>query len=281
MLRHAGDIAEHEVLPLSYLRRFCYSPAFPTERHRAAAESLVDHLAPDDRVQAVLLTCSCARGRAVPESCVDIAVLVAASDLPAFRGDEARRIDAFIASDPACVALQKSVPWSGVDWDATAGEFQPGYHGWTSGADGYEIEIGNTLAWAHPLLLRGTRFEELQARYLPFYAEELRDSRLAMVLRYAHNNLEHVLPFARRELYFQALKRLSHALEEYLQALFIARRIYPIAYDKWVREQVGVVLGEPGIYAELEGILTVPEFSVAAFEQRAGRLKRLVDAIQV
>lgn len=28
-----------------------------------------------------------------------------------------------------------------------------------------------------------------------------------------------------------------------MQALFIARRTYPIAYDKWIREQVVDILG--------------------------------------
>ena len=64
------------VMQLSYLNRFSYEPGFPTVKHCAAAEAVVDYWAADPWAQAVLLTCSCARGRASVESCVDIAILV-------------------------------------------------------------------------------------------------------------------------------------------------------------------------------------------------------------
>jgi hypothetical protein len=45
-----------------------------------------------------------------------------------------------------------------------------------------------------------------------------------------------------------------------LQALFIARRTYPIAYDKWVREEVEEILGLPELYARLPGLLEICPF---------------------
>ena len=261
----------------SYLERFGRQPSFPTEAHRAAAEAVVDHFALDTRVQAILLTCSCARGVASPASCVDITLLVAPADLEAFRIHERADIQAFLAKDPACVALAELVPWSGVDLEFRSGGFTPAYHGWTSGPDNYELEIGNILAWVHPMLLRGPRFEGLQASHLPYYDEGLRQSRLADVIRFAVNNLDHVLPFAERGLCFQAFKRLYHAFEEYLQALFIHRRIYPIAYDKWLREQGVEVLGEPALYEQLEGLLTLPALAPQHFCGRVQRLRGLLE----
>ncbi|MHB0859376.1 MAG: hypothetical protein ACYC5M_17645 [Anaerolineae bacterium] len=262
----------------SYLERFSRQPAFPTDRHRAAAESVVDRFSADQRVQAVLLVASCARGVAVPESCVDITILVAPNDLPVLRA-EWPEIEAFLANDPACRALAEMVPWSSVDLDLSSGEFELDHHSWTTGADMYEVEIGNTLAWAHPMLLRGGRFEQLQDQFLPYYDEALRAERLRSVIRFASNNLDHIVPYARRGLFVQSFKRLYHALEEYLQALFIARRIYPIAYDKWVREQLVDVLDEPGIYEELTHILTMPAFSVPLFGEHSQRLRALLDTL--
>ena len=267
------------VMQLSYLNRFSYEPGFPTVKHCAAAEAVVDYWAADPWAQAVLLTCSCARGRASVESCVDIAILVPPQQHGEIMAHGWPKFEAFLASDPSCVALSDSVPWSGIDVDLVIGEFTPGYHGYTSGADNYEIEIGNTLAWVHPMLLNGPRFEQLQQSYLPYYAEALRKERLALVTAFARNNIDHIVPYARRGLYLQALKRLTHAFEEYLQALFISRRIYPLAYDKWVREQVVEVLGEPELFEELLYVLSIPSFTAHEFRDRAARMGRLLDAL--
>jgi predicted nucleotidyltransferase len=52
------------------------SALYPTPEHARAAEVITAHFADRDDVDAVLLTCSCARGVAVPESCLDIMVLI-------------------------------------------------------------------------------------------------------------------------------------------------------------------------------------------------------------
>jgi hypothetical protein len=210
---------------------------------------------------------------------VDIAVLVEPGDLSQYHREEQARLSAFLASNPACVALKESTPWSGIDLEFTSGEFSPPEHGWTTGADSYELEIGNILAWVHPMLLRGPRFETLQAQYLPFYDEVQRRERFGMVVRSAANNLEHIVPFARRGLYEQSFKRLYHACEEYLQALFIQRRLYPIAYDKWLREQLVDYLGEPELYEELLAILVLSSFTVRRLGDRARRLGRLLEQL--
>lgn len=266
-------------MPQSYLERFQRQPAFPTEAHRAAAEAVVDYWAMNPRVQALLLTCSCARGVAVPQSCLDIAVLLSPADLTAFEREEKTRFEAFLAGDAACVALAQSVPWSAVDFSFISGEFAPPRHDWTSGADDYELEIGNTLAWVHPLLLRGSRFEQLQAQYLPYYDEAQRAQRLQAVIKFALNNIEHIAPYAERGLYEQAFKRLYHAYEEYLQALFIARRIYPIAYDKWLHEQIVDILGEPALYEELRSLLALSSFTRRRLRERATRLRALIEQL--
>ena len=49
---------------------------FPTAQHRAAALYATEFFRGCEGVDAVLLTCSCARGKAVRESCVDMTVLL-------------------------------------------------------------------------------------------------------------------------------------------------------------------------------------------------------------
>jgi hypothetical protein len=91
-------------------------------------------------------------------------------------------------------------PYSSIELHPHDGGFVPKPRRWTSGPDDFELEIGNTLVYS---------------------SEDLRNKRLAMVMMYARNNLNHIPLYSERGLYFQCLKRLHHALEETLQALFM------------------------------------------------------------
>ena len=99
----------------------------------------------------------------------------------------------------------------------------------------------------------------------------LRRQRLAAALRYGLNNLDHISPYLERGLHFQSFRRLYDASREFLQGLFIARRVYPIAYDKWIREQVVEILGLPEVYRQL----------VQLFEIRCLESRELADKAQV
>jgi hypothetical protein len=78
-------------------------------------------------------------------------------------------------------------------------------------------------------------------------------------------------------LYFQAFDRLYKAFQEFLQSLFLARRTYPLAYNKWIREQVTELLALPGLYEELPPILSVPSIESAALGQKADALRVLLE----
>ena len=54
------------------------TPSYPTRAHERAAESIVAFFAARDEPDAVLLTNSCARGKATPDSCLDVLVLAPA-----------------------------------------------------------------------------------------------------------------------------------------------------------------------------------------------------------
>jgi hypothetical protein len=184
--------------------------------------------------------------------------------------------DQHCAADPLFQELIQVGAFSQVDLDFSSGVFHPPHHGWTSGADAFELEIGNTLVYAAPLAENSNYFRELQADWLPYYHEDLRRERLALVLRFCRNNLAHIPLYAPRELYFQCFKRFYNAFEEFLQALFIAHRTYPIAYDKWVREGIVEILGLPELYAQLPPLFEVDSFESQSMVAKAARLEELI-----
>jgi hypothetical protein len=99
-----------------------------------------------------------------------------------------------------------------------------------------------------------------------------------MVTKFAQNNLNHISPYSQRGLYFQCLKRLHHALEETLQALFIAARRYPIAYDKWIEEQVSEILGRPDLYSIFVQIVTIPQLDAQTLQEKATLLDSVLSS---
>jgi len=75
---------------------------------------------------------------------------------------------------------------------------------------------------------------------------------------------------------FCAFDRLYHAFQELLQAVFIARRVYPIAYNKWIREQVEGWLGLAALYSELTSILAVGQLQRDELIDKAEHVERLL-----
>lgn len=169
-------------------------------------------------------------------------------------------------------------PYSFIELHPHNGHFTPGHHGFTTGPDDFELEIGNTLVYSHPVRTWTARLQQLHEQWLPYYREDLRAERLAMVLKFARNNLDHIPPYSQRGLYFQCLKRLHHALEETLQALFIAARRYPIAYDKWIEEQVSEILGRPELYTLFVQVVTIPQLIAQTLQEKAALLNSMLDS---
>ncbi len=252
-------------------------PIYPTARHEEAARAIVDVYSTYAEVEAVLLVGSTARGKAVPDSCLDVLVLARPEVLATERATWEERWNAYYEQTYVFRALRKVGLYSHVDLEFVDGVFLPGQHGWTSGPDEFELEVGNTLAYSVPLWQGGRYLDELRERWLTYYDERLRRRRLEMVTRYCLNNLDHIPPYVERGLYFQSLKRLWDAFGEFLQALFIARRTYPVAYDKWVREQVEEILGLPELYEQLPRLFEIGRVESRELAARAVDLRQLVE----
>ena len=205
---------------------------YPTPEHQTAADVIVDFFASNYKIDSVLLVNSCARGKATRDSCLDIVVLAkpdsSRSPLSVMESDWG----IFEKSNRAIQALYQVGKHSVVHPGFTDGVFIPLGRDEAAGPDDFEVEVGNFLAYSIPLWQGSDYLSELKQKWLPYYSDELRQQRLDMVRWHCLNNLHHIPLYIERGLYFQSLDRLYNAYREFLQALFIARRTYPIAYNK-------------------------------------------------
>ena len=249
---------------------------YPTATHQKAAEVAASFFSGQANVDAVLLTCSCTRGKATKDSCVDIAVLVPEALPREDKGELERQWQDYYQQERIFSDLHAVGAYSHIDLHLFDGGFHPAEHGWTTGADAFELEIGNLAAYAVPLFERASRFQRLRERWLPYYSEDLREQRLAMVLKYCRNNLDHIPVYIGRRLFFQAFDRFYKAFGEFLQALFISKRVYPIAYDKWIHEQIVEILKLPELYCRLPKLFEIARFESGEICEKGGELKRLL-----
>ena len=250
---------------------------YPTPEHEAAAQSFVRFVTANFDADAVLLVNSCTRGKATRDSCLDIVMLASPEKLSPQLVSLQRDWLPFMKDDPAIQALAKVGRYSEVHADFVDGVFTPPERDDAAGPDSFEVEIGNFVAYSVPLWQSGDYYATLKRRWLPYYGEELRDQRLSEVRRFCLNNLQHIAPYVQRGLYFQAFDRLYNAYREFLQALFISRRTYPIAYNKWIKEQVVEILGLPELYAQLSRLFEIQQFESLELVSKAEQVEQLLN----
>ena len=190
--------------------------------------------------------------------------------------DEWRR---FHDESDAVAALRGSGRWSVVHLDVEDGVFRPGPI--LDEFDWFEVQIGNARAYSVPLFERGDRLERLRDEWLPFYDDALRAERLAEARRYCVEFLERIPWYLDRELWFQALERLHSAFRGFLLGLHVARRTYPISYDKWIHEQIAENLGLPELYERLPPLFELHRLESRELEDKAAQLRELVESYLV
>ena len=252
-----------------------YQLAYPTAEHERAAQAITQAFARLEQVEAVLLVGSCARGKASRDSCLDITILISPDLPPQVRaGLELHWRD--LNQGEIFQQLRAVGKYTHVDLDLCDGRFLSHDRGWVDWPDVFELEIGNALLYSAPLWDGGQYLARLKERWLPYYGDAVRRTRLAQTLLYCRNDLDHVRLYVERGLHFQSFYRLAHAFQEFMQALFISRRTYPIAYDKWIREQVVDILTEPALYSELVGVFEIEHFESAQLAEKARHLEELI-----
>ncbi|MCI0513993.1 nucleotidyltransferase domain-containing protein [candidate division KSB1 bacterium] len=253
-----------------------YKPGYPTSEHQRAAELVVKIFASEPAVAAILLIGSCARGKATRDSCLDLVLLLAPDITPARQQQLRENWQRQHQTLDIFRTLRRVGQYSHIDLELHDGCFIPGEHHWTSGPDQFELALGNLLVYAIPLWENGDYWRRLRTQWLPYYDPTLRLERLARVKKFCLNNLNHISGYVHRGLYFQAFHRLWHAFGEFLQALFITRQCYPIAYDKWIQEQIVEILELPQLYPQLPKLFELEHFESTDLIQKGEQLRSLV-----
>lgn len=246
---------------------------YPTKIHEKAANKFIELFSKDKKVMAVILTCSCARGKAHKSSCIDFAIVL--KDLKDKKSIK-KKFKEFERHSKEYKQLRALDKFTHIDLDVIDGKFKPDERGWTSPPSEFELEIGNYVAYSVILFERQNYFSNIKKRYLPYYSESLRNTRLKETLMYCRNNLEHIDSYVKRKLYFQAYDRLYKAVQEFMQSLFIKKRVYPIAYDKWIKDQYYEILKRPDLYSKIVDIISIKNLESNEINLKAKKLMKLV-----
>src|SRR5512133_1481850 len=254
-----------------------FEPSYPTPEHQNATNVITEYFTNNFKIDAVLLVNSCARGKATRDSCLDIIMLTKPEEGRSQLKELEAGWNALEKSSKVIPDLYQVGKYSVVHPDFINGVFIPGEQDESAGPDDFEVQIGNFLAYSVPLWQGSDYFAQLQAQWLPYYNEELRLRRLERVRWFCLNNLHHIPLYIERRLYFQSFDRLYNAYREFLQALFIARRTYPIAYNKWIKEQFEEILGLPELYAQLSHLFEIKQFESYEIADKAKEVEQLLE----
>lgn len=255
---------------------FTNTATYPTEFHRQTAELVKEYFTAQPSVDTVLLVNSCARGQAVPQSDLDFAVLLCPNTPTSEQANLEQAWQSFATAHADILGFKKSHKFAQVHLDIIDGNFLPVIWDDGGGPDYFEVEIGNRLAYSLTLGKEGVYFQTLKSRWLPYYEEELRVRRFFMAKSACEYDIEHISFFVKRGLYFQAFDRLYKAFQEFLQALFMGRKTYPIAYNKWIREQTETLLKLPNLYERLPAIISVADITSSETVEKGKLLQELL-----
>lgn len=249
---------------------------FPTRLHARVAELAAGFFSHRKFVDTVLLVNSCARGTAAAESDLDMAILVSPETSAEMIQDLENAWSRFAPQSETIRQFLEMESTTKVHVDIFNGTFSPKTWDEGGGPDTFEIEIGNRVAHSVPLQGEGGHFQRLQAEWLPYYGRELQQSRIEMVFRACSHDLDEVLRYHNRDLPFQAFDRLYKAFQEFLQGLFISRRTYPVAYNKWIHEQVVEWMELPDLYEDLPQVLSLDDIESETILKKADFLRGLL-----
>jgi predicted nucleotidyltransferase len=254
-------------------------PAYPSQFHEDATYAVVKHFRGKPFIKAILLTNSCARGKATKDSCVDMTVVHEPSISTQAYAEMKQSFSDFFSQEPIFESIKKVGKYSEMEVDFTDAvvNLSSFKRGPTTGPDQFELAIGNPFVYSVILWEADSYFRDLRDSWLPYYSEELRLRRLADVIRYFQNDVDHIEPFAYRGFHIECIKRMYHAFEEFIQALFISRRIYPIAYDKHIHEQIVEILGEEELYPLLTILFEIEKLNIGNLIEKSKALTKLMD----
>jgi predicted nucleotidyltransferase len=246
---------------------------FPTPEHKKAAEKVIEIYQQFETVDVILLVNSLARGKGDVGSDLDVSVLLEPPLTDEGEAEWDAQCEQLYTQHQAFADLLQHGAHAHVHVDFWDGRFPIPSRFEAGGPDWFEVAIGNRLQYGVPLWQRNERYARLQAQWLPYYDDELRQKRLAEVKWFCRNNLSYIPFYVQRGLYFQAFDRLYNAFQEFLHLLFISQRRYPIAYNQWIREQIVEILGMPYLYTDIGEFLAIQQFQSQQLANKAQQLE--------
>ncbi|QEC66762.1 nucleotidyltransferase domain-containing protein [Panacibacter ginsenosidivorans] len=255
------------------------TPIFPTQLHTSTAEMVREYFVGIPKVDTILVVNSCARGQATPESDLDFAILVK----PETSISEINNIESdwinYLIEQPTYLEYKRSSEFAHLHLDIINGKYTSAKIEAGEPVDSFELEIGNQISYSAPMNNAGQYFLELQNKWLPYYSEELRLQRLAMIKDACIYDLNHCHIFVKRHLYFQAFDILYKAFQKFLQLLFIACKTYPIAYNKWIKYQFEEKLNKPDLYPRLSPVLSIKNIESNEINNKVEMLRELLNEL--
>lgn len=250
-------------------------PFFPTVLHAEAAKAVNDFFV-QFQVDTVLIVNSCARGHASAESDLDMAILVEKNYSLEQQEILNQQWIAFANENSTINKYKNSSLFAHLHVEIINGTYNAGIIQNGEPIDYFEVEIGNQLRYSIQVNTSGSYYKYLQQKLLPYYDEKLRIERLNKLKEACFYNIDQIAILVKRELYFNAFDVLYQALQKYLQALFIANKAYPIAYNKWINYQLIHLLKKPELYATLTSVLSLKNITSNEIVKKASILNSLL-----
>jgi predicted nucleotidyltransferase len=257
---------------------------FPNQDYSRILERTCEYFRRYPGTNAIVLTGSLARGKAVEGSCIDLAVFLGKEAFASLGSTVNRRAKAYarlggkICYHSGNVEGGISFGNIRVDLIFTDGRLDPQQQdSYDVTRDEFETTVGNLFVYSVPIYVKGRAYQRLREGYLPFYDDTLRKIRLqATATEFRHKTWKARWLAERRE-YTAALYSLLEAQRIFIQHLFIRERKYPIDYVKWLREQCEGILRMPSLYRELMSTLEGIELTRDGVAERVALMEALFD----
>jgi predicted nucleotidyltransferase len=255
---------------------------YPNPAFKKVLTQVAEYFKTYPGVYAVVSTGSLARGKAAKESCIDLSVFLTKKSHDRLASTINSRAKAYSRlGGKICYfngKIEGGITFGDirVDVDFTDGNFAPtSNHSFDITRDEFETTIGNLLVYAKPLYQKGTRYQQLKNKHLPFYDEKLRTARLVGTAEEFSYKVWKARWLAKRGEFPAAMYALLEAHRIFLQHLFIKHRKYPIDYVKWLKEQCKEILHKPSLYNDLVSVIDGIELTAAGIKQQSSLLEKL------
>ena len=257
---------------------------FPNRDYRRILEGMCEYFKRYPGTNAIVLTGSLARGKAVEGSCIDLAVFLNKEAFASLGSTVNRRARAYARLGGRICYHSGNVEGGvtfgkvRVDLIFTDGRLDPQQQdSYDVTRDEFETTVGNLFVYSVLMYVRGRAYQQMKERYLPFYDDALRKTRLqATAAEFRHKTWK-ARWLAERGEYVAALYSLLEAQRIFIQHLFIKERKYPIDYVKWLREQCKEILRMPDLYGEFTSTLGGIELTQEGITERSVMVEAIFD----